>query len=300
MLQSIVNIPRGWASRMFVAVAIAVFAIAGGMPVARAQQGSRDSYSQEMLRRYFDTVIKQYEIQMGDEILKLQPQPVMHWQNSERSQVQGSMYAFLAGSRPQVLVSIFTYEYRGEVRWRHELISLSDRPLQAIWNGSTVWTPLEGGVNWQPLPDTPPPAATPPRRLTQMRAIARQFSGSLKSPDGQQTTQLKLIPQPLLRYQSAPDGVIDGAVFSLAIATDPELLLVVEAVDDAAGQGSWRWTPIRAHYWELALERDGEQVWRAEQNMALQSTRANQQPESFGTLFPFHPPHPLPPADQMQ
>ena len=37
------------------------------------------------------------------------------------------------------------------------------------------------------------------------------------------------MPQPLLRYAAPDSGVIDGAVFAFAEATDPEALLILEA-----------------------------------------------------------------------
>ena len=299
VLRSIVDLFAIRLGRAVMAAAVCISSAAVLPPAAFAQKGSDDRYPPEALRGYFDAVIKEYEVRVGDEALKLQPQPVMHWQNSERSQEQGSMYVFLAGTRPQALVSIFTYDSRSRVFWRHELISLSDQPLKATWNGATVWTPREGGVKWQSLSEAPQPAGTAPRRLTQMRAIVRQFSGSIKSPTGELDSQLKLIPQPLLRYQSPPDGIIDGAVFSLAVVTDPEIFLIVEAIDGSAGQSGWRWAAVRAHYWGLSLERGGKPVWQAEQNMPLERTKANQPPEALGSYFLFTPADRLPPADQL-
>lgn len=39
----------------------------------------------------------------------------------------------------------------------------------------------------------------------------------------------RLLPTPLYRYSSKAHGVIDGAVFALVTANDPEVLIVIEA-----------------------------------------------------------------------
>ena len=49
--------------------------------------------------------------------------------------------------------------------------------------------------------------------------------------------ELRLLPQPLYRYESTDPDVLDGAVFAFVTSagTDPEALLVLEARKPAAG-----------------------------------------------------------------
>jgi hypothetical protein len=145
-------------------------------------------------------------------------------------------------------------------------------------------------MDWRPIENPVTPAATANRRLIEMRAIAKQFSGQLKIPNVQ-PSQLIFLPQPLHRYQATEHGIIDGAIFSLAVGTDPEILLVIEA-KGTEGKTSYRYTPLRSHYHELELKRDGVVVWRAPMEIALESTSANDRPycdQPFFVLTPFTP-----------
>jgi hypothetical protein len=80
-------------------------------------------------------------------------------------------------------------------------------------------------VKYLPIPDCDAPARTPQLRLVQLRKIARDRFTSYSDDD----EQLRLLPQPIYRYDEFPDNVIDGAIFSFAEGTDPETLVIFEA-----------------------------------------------------------------------
>ena len=222
----------------------------------------------------------------------------MNWKNPVRTQSRGALYVWDLKGRPQVLGSIFTYEYNDIVRCRHELISLADQPLTAKLEADVVWSPNRAGVEWTQCESTLVPAQTASRRLFQMRSIARQFTGKMEMPDGQITT-LTLIPQPLLRYESSDDGIMDGAVFSLAQGTDPEILLAIEAKQTKQGATAFFYAPMRANFLGLRLEREGSQVWSAPMLLDLRHTTAGQQPWSNEPFFPMTPKTPLPPPEEL-
>jgi hypothetical protein len=99
-----------------------------------------------------------------------------------------------------------------------------------------------------------------------MRQIASQLSAvSIDRNDGAQRP-LRLMPTPLMRYQDASVGVIDGSVFAFVLATDPELLVLIEAVDEAAAgdDGSWRVRPARFTGTELRLSHRKKEIWRCQ------------------------------------
>ena len=270
-----------------------------GAAVVLAQDG-RVLYTPEELHRHFQNEAEAYVIEKTGEskplVFKLQS--LMHWQNTERSQEQGSMYVWLDGDRPAVLASIFTYEHSNRVFCKHEIISLADYPLTARMANTQVWTPKTPGLKWMPLTGAGEPADLPARRLSQMRAIAREFSGTVTKPKGE-VTKLRLLTNPLIRYQPTDQTVVDGAVFSFAVVTDPELLLVIEAIQEN-GKLSWRYAVASSHYWQLELQRNGEVVWSVPLRMSLETARANQRPDADGAYFTFHAPQSIPPAEQLR
>ena len=76
-----------------------------------------------------------------------------------------------------------------------------------------------------------------------MRSLAREFNGRSLSDQGQ-AWELRLLPQPLYRYESTDPDVLDGALFTLvsSAGTDPEIILLLEA----------RKTPVRCPSGSLA------------------------------------------------
>jgi hypothetical protein len=111
---------------------------------------------------------------------------------------------------------------------------------------------------------------------------------------------LTLIPQPLVRYEAPADGVIDGAVFSLAVVTDPEILLIVEARKGDSGSASWQYAAARAHYQDLELRHNRQVVWRAPSVIELENTRAGQLPFAEQPYFIFFPTKPLPAPEDLR
>ena len=80
---------------------------------------------------------------------------------------------------------------------------LTDEHLVAVRSEKTVWRPAESRVAWKPLGAVPAPAKTAPRRLAQMRVIARKFSGHVFDvhADGGRI-ELRLMSSPLYRYEN--------------------------------------------------------------------------------------------------
>ena len=54
--------------------------------------------------------------------------------------------------------------------------------------------------------------------------------------------------------------VIDGAIFSFVVATDPEAILLVEAFDDQGKMG-FRYAFARFHFWRLTATLGDKPVW---------------------------------------
>lgn len=264
-----------------------------------AQHGSGETYTPEELQQHFQNVAEGYKIQAGRTALTLRKRPLMHWQNSVRQQEQGAIFAWEKRGRPQVLASIFTYQMNDRVFCRHELISFADTPMKAVFQSEAVWSPTLPGLQWKPVDRIAAPTESAPRRLRDMRAIARQFSGKLSIP-GSQPNQLDLIPQPLIRYAAADDRVVDGAIFSFAVATDPEILLVIEARKAADGSLGWHYAVARSHYEALALRKHGQWVWSASRKDELASTKAGQLPWANQPYFIFTPSQPLPAPEDLR
>jgi len=144
----------------------------------------------------------------------------------------------------------------------HELHSLAESPdVRATRNGETLWSSDEPGVEWRPIENSPTPAASRPARLVQMRDLARRLSATLETAT---VGDLRLMTQPLFRYPETVLNALDGALFVLVIATDPEIVVWIEATEQE-GKPAWRVAFARFSHFPMTV-RDGERtVWFCDQ-----------------------------------
>ena len=116
--------------------------------------------------------------------------------------------------------------------------------------------------SWQHC-GAPPPARSAAQRLSQMRALARDFSASTKDRN-QRHLELRPLPQPLFRYESTDPDVLDGALFAFVTSTDPEALLIIEARKPAPADGAlWQYAICRMTDLELHMRHKGKEVFAA-------------------------------------
>jgi len=101
-----------------------------------------------------------------------------------------------------------------------------------------AWTPQKGGIQYNPVSDTPVPAKSANSRLVQMRRLSRNFTATILRSNVEGQRSLRLLAQPIYRYKSESANILDGALFTFVMGTDPEVILLIEAVETA---GSLRW-----------------------------------------------------------
>lgn len=126
-----------------------------------------------------------------------------------------------------------------------------------------VWEPPTSGLTFTELQGVRAPASSLVTRLLQMNAIARRFRADF-SPHTKpnEFTRLRLLSKALFRYDSENSSVVDGAVYGFVDATDPELLLVIEARRTENGT-TWVYAPTRSRHDHLRLYLSDELVWEA-------------------------------------
>ncbi len=169
---------------------------------------------------------------------------------------------YQADGVPQAVCSIYPWEQQ----LCHEFDSLSRGQFVGRFQGNNVWTPTQPGVEFKPIPAAEPPGETPAVRLRQMKSLAAGFSSTMLGwrSDKSDREALRLLPQPLYRYEASPTGQrYDGAVFAFVQGTDPESLLLIEAVrhNDAL---VWEFAFVRQTSGELEGRHRETVVWHAD------------------------------------
>ena len=205
----------------------------------------------------------------------------LRWTNNARGSEDGLTLLYVHEGRPLAASCIFPWA--GNVV--HDFESLASTPPIARRSGLVIWRPQTSGVERAEIPDAPPPEATRPQRLRQMKSLAEQFQSTLvgwKSDDSDRE-ELRLLPRPLYRYEPKDGVLIDGAVFAFVMGTDPESLLLIEAVKDGKAS-KWQYGFARRTSGELEGRYRGAVVWTAPRFPEEHDPRRPR--FSFGTPIP--------------
>ena len=178
-------------------------------------------------------IIANVELTVGkegaDKLVRIE-EPIQRWSNPVIPITDATVFLWTHDGRPMVVAQVA--EVADKSLWQ-EFQSLTTAPLQGRLGGRN-WVPTTPELKWLRAPTTERPAATAELRRIQMRKIAEKYRVSdvfeFKEPN-----QLRLLPTPLYRYAAPKAGVLDGALFSFALGTDPEVLVLIESqkVDEA-------------------------------------------------------------------
>ncbi len=189
-------------------------------------------------------------------------EPVYRWNNLSRANGQsGAMFVWTHGGRPVVLGGVFSNPENGQRVLMHEFHALGPQRLFPRFKDSKQeWLP-GAGVALLPLPDAPAVEPAAARRKLQMRDLARRFTAHTVD-NVNARWQLRLLPQPLYRYEKPEGDIIDGALFAFIsdAGTDPEIVLVLEAVK-AGEQQVWQYRLVRFSISSLYVQYQDNDIW---------------------------------------
>jgi hypothetical protein len=248
-------------------LAVCVLTVSGilGADPASTDATDADAAVRTQWRQLFDGVAGDYKLVGSDrQPLKLVDPAVYTWARAgDEGGTYGSVYVWTSRGNAEAVACFWRY-VRGDGKQSivHELHSLSPVVLRSEGKGSDAWKP-KAGLKRHLLDSAPPPAKTQAGRMQQMRTFCRDFSARSVSSAGERT-ELRLLPQPLYRFQSSNADVLDGALFAFvcSVGTDPEVFLQLEAAETPAGP-RWHYSVGRFSHMDLFVDYKGTEVWQA-------------------------------------
>jgi hypothetical protein len=197
----------------------------------------------------------------SDQPLVLQPEPILKWSNPVVGSIYGDVFIWTENGRPEAVASIYKF-YSPETHRANEFHSFALDKLIARRDGAAVWTPSRPGVELKPIPGAPVPADSAGARFRQLRSIAQEFSARQTNRDGVDR-DMRLLAQPIYRYEKTKGDLIDGGLFVFVLGTDPEAFLLIEARRTKSGALEWQFGATRMNSIDLRITHRGREIWHA-------------------------------------
>lgn len=241
-----------------------VLLAANGLP-APAQQPDDDQAAEA--GRLIAQEIGKIELRTGTGdsavLLERSKSSILHWTNPTLGTLYGDVFVWTKNGRAEAVAS--TYKFYSPFKIMGiEFQSLSRETLEAKYDGKTFWTPKGGDLEFAALDGAPEPPSAKFARLRQMRSLAAAFSvDATVRQDDSITRRLRMLSQPIFRYDSRDPEVLDGAIFVFVEGTDPELLLVLEARKIENGF-EWQYAIGRMNSIRFEVRRNDKVFWKGE------------------------------------
>jgi hypothetical protein len=192
----------------------------------------------------------------GDEKLEFSAEPLLRYNDLARDVADASLWAVGQKGRPRAMLVVEFYWKENFVHY--EFTGVAELP-RLVRGPFFEWKPRAAPFTWLKLEGEAPPHATASIRRRQIRQVAEKFSAS---EDWQgQTSQLRLMPRPILEYEDQEKGVIEGAVFVWAHGTNVEILMFLEARQGEDGAKHWVAGFRRVSGADLHVDYNGQDFW---------------------------------------
>lgn len=247
-----------------------------GSRAAEPEKG--DDVAAERLE-FMLNAVRRYEVAPDDNPAArwpLRSKPLLRWSNPFSGVRDGIVIMWTDGARPAVLAQVFPAQ-EGPL-WFIQCQSLAAGPF-ALGDGRRVlWEPREAGEKSHRLDSAESPAEGRAKRLTQMRTLAQQFAAfddfGIRPTDKERTRyELRLMTNPVYRYETPEAEIIDGAVFPFVLGTAPELLLILEARQGDDGTRQWEYLLAPLTVWAVEVKHGNQSVWKVAERYGKHSAR---------------------------
>jgi hypothetical protein len=258
------------ASAVYFAVALLFTAAPAQPPKAddKGEKVEKATDADEQHRRDAEKVVAGIDLEMlvGDKWVKVKrvEKPLLYYGDPTRNNDRGSVWAWGEKGRPVAVVEL----YRGannRTKWACAICNTSGGKVRANRSGAPWWRENTSASELKDIPSAPAAAAEGPARQRQLKQLAQKFTAHEFWDPENSRYELRRLDRPLHTYRDEDAGILDGAMYSLANGTNPEILLFVEARRDPtdATKATWRFTTGRLAHAELHLEYDGKEVFDA-------------------------------------
>jgi hypothetical protein len=230
------------------------------VPRFEARDSAATDDSEKSLRQAAEDHVRSLELRSAEnEPIDLIEHPLFAFGDAARVHNYGTLWAWGKTGRPAAVMELWRDGKNGK-RWMNSITLTSPQQVVLATPTSGRWQPTQMSQKSAPISGAPAPANKDGGRLRQLRELARRFTAhELWQPDDSRY-ELRILVQPVHRYSDNID-IQDGAVFVIAYDTNPEALLLIEALGPSLGKARWHYSLARSTHAELHVEFDGQEIW---------------------------------------
>ena len=224
-------------------VAVLIAMLFSTVSWAQAPQSEVEARDREQVRKEMQAASKQVSLTLQKTTGKtpqpeIREKPLYIYDDSARSAIDGSVWAWGNDGRPDSLLTIARY---GETSWVVEGTSFSTQPVKLNSR------PMTGTLDLLDVPNARPPGKSTKLLASRLKALAREFKTfQMWDNDGStdlQRYELRMLVKPVLEYSDPDNGILAGGVFLFNYGSNPELSMILEAHEDgwkcAFGRMGW-------------------------------------------------------------
>jgi hypothetical protein len=125
-----------------------------------------------------------------------------------------------------------------------------------------------------------------------MRELAKDFTARHIDQDKTER-DLRLLNQPLYRYEATGEHPCDGGLFVFVLGTDPDGVLLIES-RTSAGEPRWEYALARMTHMEIRISHQGHLLWTAPRLVYATDVRGRTQTYTEFAFKPGADPNPPP------
>lgn len=195
------------------------------------------------------------------EIVARIEKPLHTYGDAVRGNSNGTVWAWGKTGRPKAFLELFRATEPNSP-WINAITLTSKETVSVKTGVANGWKPAQTQIDPKLIPDAPLPDSKENVRLLQMKEQSRRFTAHEFWDPNNSRFELRLLPRPLLRYKDEADGIQDGTAYILAHDTNPEIVLLIEALGETPEKARWHFSAARLGSAELHLEIDGNGVWK--------------------------------------
>ena len=225
--------------------------------------------------------MQKYEVVLDgnpDKKATLDSKALLRWSNPTSDVADGLMSVYSAGptERPAMIAHIYVHGAELNGLAMQEFADVHPGKVELFRDKQKVWSPRSRYSKFEKLSDAPKPAENAAVRLSQMKDMAARFEivdGFHDKNSKPQPQVLRMLTRPTYRYGKADGEIIDGALFTFVVATDPEACLLIE-IHRKGVATHWEYMLLPMTIYSLDARLDGKLAWTKPEAMVFGDSTA--------------------------